>query len=216
MRKAWHLLLLTLAIFGMNCNYIQYKYTYTTNMAPLTTVTKRFVPIYVDKTFSTDDKLAIDNAVNQWNYVLNKQIILKVVSYDFDMEPELIKKAQLEHGWLFLKVNNDNLTIPDDLPLQQCLHTVGCKPTLAWSDRVGGSVVKVVKDRVSTEHMETVMLHEIGHLLYLAHDKDDINSLMYPNYNKLRYLCVDHNSVVKVATYYNLDITTMNYCLARY
>ena len=185
-------------------------------MAPPTTVTKRFVPIYVDTTFSTGDKLAIDNAVNQWNYVLNKQIILKVVSYNFDMEPELIKRAQLEHGWLFLKVSNDNSTIPDDLPLQQCLHTPGCKPTLAWADRVGGSVVKVVKDRVGTEYVETVMLHEIGHLLYLSHNESDTNSLMYPNYNKLRYLCIDRDSVTKVAARYDLDVTIMNYCLSRY
>jgi hypothetical protein len=169
----------------------------------------------VDKEFSDDDKLSIDNAVSQWNYVLNGQIELKVVNYQFDMEPELILKSQTDRGWLILKVNSDNLTIPDDLPYQQCLRTAGCAPTLAWCDREGGSVMKLVRDRMESNHVETVTLHELGHLLLLTH-VNDINSLMYPRYNQLRYLCIDATSAMKVAVNYNLDTRAINYCINRY
>lgn len=216
MHKLLYLLSFIVAIFSTNCLLIQHKYTYTNSPISTTSITKRYIPIYIDTTFSADDKLAIDNAIAQWNYVLNKQIVLHVATYNFDMEPLLIQKAQQEQGWLFLKVDNDNSTIPDDLPLQQCIHTRGCKPTLAWTNRVGGSVVKVIKDRMNTSDVESVMLHEIGHLLYLAHNETDKGSLMYPSYSKLGYLCVDRESAMKVAKTYALDVTSINYCISRY
>jgi hypothetical protein len=216
MRKLFYLLLLALTVVsGINCDIIQYKYTYTDNVSLIPLIMKRYIPIYVDKEFSSNDKLSIDNAINQWNYVLNGQIELKVVNYQFDMEPDLILASQTNQGWLILKVNSDNLTIPDDVPYQQCLRTAGCAPTLAWCDRAGGSVMKIVRDRMSSNNVETVTLHELGHLLSLTH-VDDINSLMYPRYNKLRYLCVDASSAMKVAANYSLDTRTINYCLNKY
>ncbi len=202
-------------MLGTNCGLIQSRYTYTNNAVSASIQTKRYVPIYVDKTFSAGDRLSIDNAINQWNYALNKQIILKAVSYDFDMEPDLIRKAQLERGWLFLKVDSGNSTIPDNTPYEQCKMTKGCAWTLAWTDREGGWIVKIIRDRMSADNVEEVALHEIGHLLGATHSKNE-NSLMYARYSKERYLCIDAETVYQVAKIYAIDVKSINYCLNRY
>jgi len=215
MQKMLYLLLLTLSIVSLNCSYIQYKYTYTNNGAFVGS-TKRNIPIYIDKTFSTTDKLAIDNAISQWNYALNGQIKLRVVNYNFDMEPTLIMQSRRGQGWLILKVNSDNYAIPDDVPYKQCKLIKGCVSTLAWADRVGGSVIKVIRDRISADAVETITLHEMGPLLSLTHNEADLESLMYPRYGKLRYLCIDYDSVMRVANAYGLNLSLMNYCVTRY
>ena len=215
MRKLVFLITLIISILFLNCHLVQYKYDYTNNRAQPSVPTKRTIPIYVDKEFSTQDKLAIDNAIGQWNYVLNGQIVLKVVSYSFDMEPAVIRQAQRENAFLFLKVTSDAPGIPDDMPPAKCRITPNCGLTLAWTDRIGGTIMKVVRDRISGEDVEYVVLHEIGHLLYLSHvpEKD---SLMYARYDRFRYLCIDRDSALKVSKTYGLDFNHMNYCVGKY
>lgn len=211
MRKILNLLFIVLGFCILtDCGAPQRRFIYTTNTSPPTTITKRVIPIYVDRTFSTQDKLAIDNSINQWNYVLNKQIVLVVITYDFDMEPELIQQAQRDNGFLFLKVDSDNLTIPDDMPVEQCRHTPGCALTAAWTDRLGGSVLKIVRDRIAAKDVEYIVLHEIGHLFYLQHVPDS-RLLMYET-NQHQPVCIDQDAAYKVAVTYGLDTIHMNYC----
>lgn len=215
MRKVLYFIALLTCILSINCGLTQYKYTYTNNHAPAASYPKRIIPIYIDKSFSDQDKLSIDNAIGQWNYVLNGQIILHVNSYEFDMEPEVIRRAQQENAFLFLKVNSDFPGIPDDMPQQLCKVTPKCQLTLAWVDRIGGSVMKIVRDRVGSADIQYIALHEIGHLLYLQHVNKK-ESLMYPTYNRFGYLCIDYESALKVSKTYGLDFQYMNYCNAKY
>lgn len=205
--------LFLLSILSLNCTYIQYKYTYTSN-APAIGAPRSVIPIYVDRTFGEQDKLAIDNAINQWNYALNQQMVLQVVSYQFDMEPSLIIKAQQDHAFMFLKVDNKAPGIPDDVPEDKCRRMPKCQLTLAWADKIGGTTVKVVRNRIGDDDLEYVMLHEIGHLLYLKHVKNP-NMLMYDAYSKYSALCIDQDSVQKVANTYNLEYAYMNYCISK-
>lgn len=215
MRQLLYFAVILLCLLSVSCNSIHYKYIYTDNRTPAGLTPKRVVPIYVDKQFSNQDKLSIDNAVGQWNYVLNGQIVLTVVDYNFDMEPEVLKRAQKEHAFLFLKVHSDFPGIPDDLPESKCRVTPNCSLTLAWVDRIGGTVMKVVRNRINADDMQYVVLHEVGHLLYLQHDKDP-KSLMYHQYSKFGYLCVDRDSALRVAKVYALDFNHMNYCSTKY
>jgi hypothetical protein len=215
MRKVIVFILFALTLIIVTSSCFQYKYTYTNNIALANVQPKRIIPIYVDKHFAVQDKLAIDNAVAQWNYVLNGQMVLTIVNYNFDMEPELIKQAQTDHAFLFLRINSDMPGIPDEVPQERCRVTPGCKFTLAWVDRIGGTVMKVVRDRMDSSDVEHIVLHEIGHMLYLSHDKDK-NSLMFPYYSKFAYLCVDHKSAERVSLRYGLNFNHMNYCVGKY
>jgi hypothetical protein len=142
--------LLAFCLLTTGCGLIQHRPIYTARK-PSEVIPKLTIPVYIDKTFSSDDKTSIDNAINQWNYVLNDQMSLRVVSYDFDMEPNILLEAQAKRVFLILKVDSDNYAIPDDVPYKQCMKTKGCTWTLAWCDQVGGSVMKVIRDRMDPE-----------------------------------------------------------------
>lgn len=201
-------------IFITNCDFIQYKYIYTSKTNP-NIKPKYIIPIFVDKNFSNQDKMNIDNAINQWNYVLNGQMILQVLSYEFDMQPNLIIEIQNRNGFLLLKVDRNTPNIPDSMSENKCKQITHCKYTLAWADKIGGNVIKVVRDRINEDDLQYLILHEIGHLLYLTHVNNK-ESLMYSSYTKYGYLCVDQDSASKVANNYGLDIKQMNYCLHKY
>ena len=211
MRKVVGFVLLLLGLLATtNCGSIPYRPTYT-NHIPSETNPKLTIPIYIDKTFSSQDKLSIDNAINQWNYVLNGQMSLRVASYDFDMEPNILLEAQYKRAFLILKVDSDNYAIPDDIYYKRCAKIKGCTHTLAWCDRVGGSVMKLIRDRMDPEDVQPVLLHEIAHLLSVSHTKNK-RSLMFPEYSKTGYLCVDYDTAKQVAATYDLNIERMNYC----
>lgn len=213
MRTLFVLLVVISSIF-LGCATIPYKYQYT-QYPSQGTITKRHIPVYVDKEFSSEDKLSIDRSIEQWNYALNQHIILTVVTYQFDMEPEVILEARKKNGFLILKVDSNNSTVPDSMPLEQCRVSPICIYTLAWTDSIGGNVMKVVRDRISTTDVEHIVLHELGHLLSAEHI-DDINSLMYPKYNKISYLCIDYTTVKQVALHYFINPKTMNHCILKY
>lgn len=203
------------AIILYGCGPTPFNHTYTAVPSNPNLQVKRYVPIYIDKEFSVEDKLAIERAIEQWNYVLNGQIVLRVTTYNFDMEPELILQSQQEKGWLFLKVDSLNSTIPDKYPLEQCRHISGCTITLAWVNEINGNVMKLVRDRMKSDDVEYVVLHEISHLLGNPHNNDRA-SLMYPHYSKFSYYCVDGDSAFRVARLYGLDKRYINFCHSKH
>ena len=213
MKKVFYFFLFVISILNINCNLLQTQSKYT-NIIQDNVKTKRYIPVYVDKTFSESDKLAIDQSIKEWNYVLNGQIVIEVVSYNFDMEPELILKARNANGFLILNVDSSNSAIPDE-QTSGTLTAANKGKVLAWCDRIGGNVMKVVRDRITTDDIKYIMLHEIGHLLGAQH-VDDNQSLMYPYYSKIGYLCVDGGTARVIADRYNLNFAIMNYCIAKY
>lgn len=162
--------------------------------------------VWVDKTFSSEDRASILDAINQWNYSLNGYVLIVVESYDFDMEMDVIRTVMRGGGWIVLKIESSSpLVGAKDGP------PVGGKQyyTLAWVNKIGGYKMYMVRDRVCTECVTGVALHEIGHLLGSEHD--DV-LLMQPHYNWAEYRCVDYAAVKRVAAYQHLDVGRLNYC----
>ncbi len=169
-----------------------------------TNVATKVVPIYIDTQFGEADKLAIDDAVNQWNYALNGYIKLEVASTHFDMEPDIISQVLIKgNGWLFLRIDSQNSIVHDP--------TEG--KVLAFVNEIGGNRIYFVRDRFSNEAVKGIALHEIGHLLGAQHDNV---YLMKPHYNWYDYRCVDQHTIEEVATYQHLDIKKLNYCVYGY
>ncbi len=172
--------------------------TYRYSQVPAAGYTLRVKPIWIDNTFSTNDKLAIDDAISQWNYVLNGTIVLQVMSYDFDMEIESIASAVNNHGLLIMKITSDNPMV--DGP-----------KTAAWVNELGGYKLYVIKDRVPGDMVKGVMLHELGHALGARHQ--DGNTLMFEKYDAKKFTCIDYATVKQVSSYQMIQLDHLNYCI---
>jgi len=158
------------------------------------------IEIWVDKNFGAADKLAISNGVDQWNYSLNGYIRLNIVSMDFDMEPEVLKRVMGYHGWIFLKINSSS----DFAPSSEEGHRV-----LAFVNSIGGNIIYYIRDRIVNEGMYGVTMHEVGHLMGAHHV---VGYLMNPSYSVSVYRCIDKGTMVQVTSYWHIPMSGVNYC----
>lgn len=164
----------------------------------------KVIPIYIDKDFGAADKVAIDDAITQWNYALNGNIVLVVASTEFDMDIPTLKKCVAGGCWMFMPVNSANPMVEPANP--------GQPMTLAWTNDIGvlGNRIYFIRDRIQNEWMTGITLHEMGHLLGAEHDSA---YLMRPSFSWASSRCVDYDAALEVAKYWNLDIKTMKYCV---
>lgn len=177
----------------------EYRYVYRQYY---TGANLKVIPIWVDKNFPAVDLLAIEKAVNQWNFVLNGYIRLEVADVNFDMEVDKIQEQQDRQGWLFMKIQSDNKIIPDqDDPKYK---------TIGFVDQIGGNHLYLVRDRLYDRDVFGVTLHEIGHLLGSPHRG---NRLMHPYYTQANSQCIDWISMNEVAHFQGLPVNRLNYCV---
>lgn len=165
----------------------------------------KVIHIYMDKDFGEADKVAIDDAITQWNYALNGYIKLQVVTYRFDMEVDSIKKCILGNCWLIMKTDSNN-------PMVSFLDSIkgGKSNTLAWVNEIGGNRMWMIRDRIYNRWVTGIALHEMGHLLGARHDNV---YLMQPMFNWERARCVDYDALRLVASYQHLPMEKLNYCV---
>ncbi len=159
------------------------------------------ISIWADKNFGEADRVEIDDAISQWNFALNGVIQLRVISYDFDMEPEILSRVMVKgDGWLFLKISGSSTFI----------HDSQGATTLAFVNEVGGNRLYIIRDRVANEWVRGVVMHEIGHLLGATHDNI---YLMGKYYNFTYYRCIDEGTIKMVAEYEHIPVSKLNYCI---
>jgi hypothetical protein len=181
------LLYLLLALWILGCSHIrEYGYTRVSGI-PI----REERVIYVDKGFGRGDRIEINRAIEQWNYVLNGFLYLRVESWEYEMEPV--------EGYLFLKIDHTVSFIP----------VASTGETLAFVDTIGGRLLYLVRDRLGNEDVYPIMLHEIGHLLGAKHGQ----KLMLPIYDRAEYQCIDGETVSAVAQHNGYDFSKMNHCL---
>lgn len=187
-------------LFNLNCiavnrhylgqfRYIHRDYTVSNSV--------RNIPIWIEKSFGDSDRIAIDNAIKSWNYVLNGYIVLYVVDTDFDMEVSKIQEQQRKNGWLFMKIFSTNKFIP-------------AYDTMAFCDKIGGNHLYVIRDRINNEDIYEIILHEISHLLGGIHNGE---GLMHRYFNRIEFQCIDYDTAKQIANYNNISIDDMNYCI---
>ena len=172
-----------------------YKYTNNPKQATIKTI-----PIVVDKNFSDNDKMSIKLAISQWNYSLNGYILLNVDSWEFDMEPDIINYILSRRGYMVMKVGSNNPIVTGN---------IGLENALAFCNDIGGNYMYFIRDRIRESDMKYIALHEFAHLLGSPHVG---NNLMYPNYSKYTYQCIDYATLKAVASYRNLPLERLNYC----
>lgn len=188
--------------FGCSGHMGEFHYV---NSGGYTPVPLKVISIYMDKNFGDADKVAIDDAIMQWNYALNGYIVLKVVDYKFDMQPSIIKRCELGSCWMILKTDSLNPMVATlDKPRG------GKSYTLAWANSIGGNRMTMIRDRMRNEWVTGIALHEMGHLLGAEHD--DVY-LMQPMFNWEQARCVDYEALRRVADYQHIPMGSLNYCI---
>lgn len=176
------------------CRTHEYAYTrYPTRPFPLYEM-----PVYIDENFGAADKVEIVKAIEQWNYVLNGNVELKVVQEH--MNPGPLELADIYHqgGLAIIKsVGGPKFKMDHD-----GLHI------LAFCDFVGGKIVYVLRDRINNWDLYWLMMHEIAHILGASHG----SHLMAPTYSMEDYQCVDKTTAAQVAKFFRLEKNDLNYC----
>ena len=191
------LIILIISIFLIGCS--NYQYGYISVSSPIQACQHK--PVYIDTQFSPIDRDNIEKAIDTWNYVLNGFIKFDIASETFDMDPSEIKNAINNNGVLILKINSLNPIIP----------VPKINGTVLGFAATGGHYLYLVKDVILDKEIETITLHELGHIL--GSPDIDGEALMNTKHSEENSRCIDKRSMEEVAKYQNIDPKTLNYCV---
>lgn len=173
-----------------------YYYIHAPNQ---TVIPLRVIPIYIDQEFGEADKIEIDNAIGQWNFAFNGYVKLEAVDWHFQMETNKIIEGLHRGGWFILKVDSNNEIVQG--------HQTRA---LAFANKISGNYIYIIRDRIQTDDIKYISMHEMGHLL----GSDHIGKLlMFPYYNKSRFQCIDWDTLQEVARAQHLEVSNLNYCI---
>lgn len=196
----WGCLLFALsgcAVLFPNAHLGEYQYT---RLAPVSGQSKLVIPVYIDGDFGEADQLSIDDAIQQWNYALNGYAELRVIDRQFDVNP-MASTVRDRNSMLVHKINSHNLMVRDESVWYW---------TLGFVERIGARDIYLVRDRLENEDVPYVLLHELGHALGARHRSE---GLMSPHYSKVRYRCIDKETMRQVARYNHWPADRLNYCV---
>lgn len=216
MKKLFGLFLtfvLGLVVTGCGTNY--YKYEGYRTEVPSRPDSYREFPIYLDKSFTDGEEGKFEQVIQEWNYVLNHQMLVTLEKDKFShddvdtIEALLEKHATLQEGFIVIGVNtlDDELGERLDNGALAFVNNLGRKAQfmVVFRDRLFGEKDHGHKDA------RKVLLHEFGHALGANHVNTD--SLMFPYYGSGHQLdCVDKITAAQVATYWNLKLEKLNFC----
>lgn len=166
-------------------------------------ITQRHIHVYINKEFTAEDKLHIDDAILRWNYALNNYIVMTVINYSSSFTPIELMEAYSSNGLLIYKVDSNHPNIPPQR--ESRLRTI------AWTDRLGGNEIFLIRDRLYLADIYPVMLHELGHFLGANHVNE--MGLMNKEYSATNYNCIDKSTVRQVAKFQKVDFSALNYCV---
>lgn len=195
---------------SIGCASSNQLFKYSNNPVAQNIINKRVVPVYMDKSFTNDERIQILSAIGEWNYALNNSIKMDVQSTDIDNSKESVSKLlnvieQTGQGYLLLRLTHDDSRLKDIIDPDD--------GTLAFVNSLGnnGHLMVVLSDRIGNRDLKTIVEHEFGHLLGCMHTL--AKSLMYPSYGGgSSYPCIDKISMLQVANYNKIDPRNMNYC----
>lgn len=172
------------------------RYNYTANKE---LKSGRVIPIYIDYTFGEEDRLKMDEGIQQWNYALNGNIKLTVISWDYHNKKETNQKIADDDGIIIIYLTSRDIWKKN--------YKV---TTLAFADQVPGHYIYFIRDRIQKPaDMKPILMHEIGHVLGAKHRK---RYLMTETFHSQEWQCVDYETLKQVADVQEFDMKTGNYC----
>lgn len=163
--------------------------------------------VYVDSSFSLEQKNIIKKAVKEWNGVLNGYITISIMTEDLDN-----KNVRELHDVYYRLLGNSSGLMILNLDNDDELAKDSAEGALAFVNAIGdgAKMMVVLRDRVVGRNLHKIILHEFGHAFGAKHI--DNRSLMYPYYGPYQPDCVDILTASQVANYHGFDFKKMNYC----
>ena len=124
--------------------------------------------IYIDRSFSEQEKLYIVEAALEWSRATNH-----IVDYEIKSLP---CEIELDEALIFVKYNSDH---PDIIFMDFFGYEI-----LGYYNDKNIPSISLVTDRIDAKDFTNVVLHELGHSLGLEHVEDK-EMLMYPTMNNV-------------------------------
>lgn len=195
------LFLNALFIYGNDKVHSQ-LWTYTNKPVPYI-ANQTVIPIAIDDSFYEERVAEINQAIVEWNHVLNGQIVMKVLPLTFK---GLAEGKDLIDGFDKTGLGIAIFAIDSD---SKILDGIG-ESTLAFVKGTDAHAVVVIIDRIGTRNLKVILEHELGHILGAMHV--NAMSLEYPAYKGHQAGCIDKITVAQVAEEQGLDLNVLNYC----
>lgn len=151
--------------------------------------------VYIDIDFRVSEREKIERVVREWDNAIGGMRIEVVGNYRGDGIGEIVRRR----GIIIKKIGAEHYLVDD---------TGG--RALAFTDAINGSVIYIIRGRVSEDILEPVIRHEMGHIMGVEHQDD---GLMYYRFNLFDYQCIDEKTIDSVVRVWKLDKRGMSYCV---
>lgn len=154
----------------------------------------KVIPVWVESGFSKEELIEINNAILEWNIAFNGVKVLSPVSWNLLRTENHLTSKDL----LILRVSS---TDPE-------FHNNYIQGMLGFAnkDNDGKSYLYIISDRVNSDMMFGVILHELGHLFGAGHSE---TGLMTPYYSEDNVKCIDIETIIQVQTSMGFPDKTM-------
>jgi hypothetical protein len=160
-------------------------------------------PVWIDKDFSTADRLEIERALKDWNWTLNGYVQFRIESEQYERgDASILIQTMIMHAGTIIQVASEKEAT--DAEARGLPKNAG-----AWTenDRV---FVNIIVSRLGNSNMHAVVMHELGHTLGLGHFSIP-DTLMYKS--GLRVCdCVDRYTAMVVADIHGVDYRRLRPC----
>jgi hypothetical protein len=162
--------------------------------------------VRIDQDFTPAERVELLKVISDWNYVLNGQIVFRVIGF---MPVGELKdnKELLVPGYWFIKIDSSNKTIKElDLYYKDTNQKV---QALAYVNEIGGNLLYFNMERIGLDRLRGVGYHEMGHILGAVHHP---GGLMDSVATPAHLICIDEDTVHQVVKYLQLDWERVNWC----
>jgi hypothetical protein len=152
----------------------------------------RVISLSLEGQFTAAERANILRAIEEWNHALNGFIRLDIVA-----------PGSVRGIWSIRAEKGGTPQAPNPTAGQPLSST-----TAGFLSSGGEMLIYV--DRIGTRDLRGIVLHELGHVLGLAHDPT--GNLMSARYLPSTEQCIDKPTADMIAARHNLPMAALNWC----
>jgi hypothetical protein len=206
--------LISLIAIQMGYNQISNK-TLTTKETLIEATPKRSIimTLLIDSSFTPEEDFLIEQAANEWQVATNGIARFYVV---YNNDPYF--NVEQSNRDTLLKVEKI-IPIKETESITFFIDLILNNDTLGYSDETNmlkksANTIMIVRGRIiSNEEYKTVVMHEIGHSLFMIHS-NFANTLMYPS-AKYAADCITKKDLEQFCFLYGCNVDDLNYCISK-
>lgn len=142
--------------------------------------------------FDETDTESIHVAVTNWNEAFHGHVVIDFEHRGYTADDAVA--SQRHRGIIISKVDSTCPYIP-----------TSPAGTLAWVDSIGGDKVWVIRDRIDTRDLTTIVMHEFGHVFGALDDMEPESKRLMAMQWSDKPACIDAQTAKEVETYLDLS-----------